>query len=98
MLIKSYEDARCTNFASNKAAFIASSLSRTRRSIILDRVMTTDQQNNTILVTDLIRIKEIANTHFQTIAGAPPARKLSIQDMSEYWQSIYNPDDSINAS
>jgi len=38
-MIKAYTDLRCQNFATNKAAFIASSLSSTKRSITLDRVM-----------------------------------------------------------
>lgn len=75
-MIKAYANARCTNFATNKAAFIASSLSKTRQSIVLDRVMHTDVMGNTSLVTDPKKIKDIANLHYQTIAGSPPTHTL----------------------
>src|SRR5688572_14440144 len=90
-MIKSYADARCTNFAENKAAFIASSLSRTRRCIVLNRVMHTDSTGHTTLVTDPTKIKDIANLHFQTIAGSPPSHRTTLQDMSPLWRNLYSP-------
>jgi hypothetical protein len=94
--IKAYEDARCTNFATNKAAFIASSLNRSRCSIILDRAMVANDDRTFTLVTDPIRIKEVANDHFRTIAGSPPATRITLDDMSEYWRDIYTPGAHIN--
>ena len=63
-MIKAYADARCTNFAKNKATFIASSLNKTRRCIVLDRVMSLDSSGQTSLITDPARIKQIANLHY----------------------------------
>jgi len=98
-IIQAYTDQRCTNFATNKAAFIASSLSRTRRSIILDRVMVTNNNTNeSQLVTDPAKIKEIANLHFQTIAGAPPVHQIRIEEMTSHWRNIYTPSDDIHES
>ena len=89
-MIKTYANARYTNFAANKAAFIASSLSKTRRSIVLDRVMHTDHSDTVSLITDPSKIKAIANSHYQSVAGAPPIQRLTVDDMSPYWQSIYH--------
>src|SRR3954463_8191112 len=50
-LIKEYEKSRCANYAANKAAFIASSLNKTKRSIILDRAMNTHNINEHTLET-----------------------------------------------
>src|SRR4051794_1226667 len=38
-LIAEYKESRCADYTVNKAAFIASSLNKSKRSIILDRVM-----------------------------------------------------------
>ena len=97
-MIKAYANARCTNFAKNKAAFIASSLSKTRRSVVLDRVMHTDRSGTVSLATDPSKIKEIANAHYQSVAGVPPIQRLKIDDMSPYWQNIYHPADCISES
>src|SRR3954463_2451986 len=73
-IVKAYANARCTNFAENKATFIASSLNRTRRCIVLDRVMSLDPSGQASLVTDPVKIKQIANSHYQTIASSPLTR------------------------
>jgi hypothetical protein len=95
-LIKNYVNSRCTNFASNKADFISSSLSRTRRSIVLDRVLTTDDNGNFNLTTDPDQIKEIAINHFKFIAGDSITEQFTLNDMSEFWQSLYTPINSID--
>src|SRR4051794_17080516 len=82
----------------NKAAFIASSLSYTKRSIVLDRIMNTNSNNELQLITDPDRIKDIANLHFQTIAGIPPTHQISIDEMTERWHTIYTPLDNIDSS
>ncbi|HVI21775.1 MAG TPA: reverse transcriptase family protein, partial [Bacillus sp. (in: firmicutes)] len=97
-MIKSYANTRCTNFAENKAAFIASSLSRTRRSIVLDRVMSPDSSGQMSLITDPSKIKMIANKHYQTIAGSPPTREFTLQNMTAFWQDIYMPQQNINSN
>src|SRR3954467_550418 len=96
-MVKSYANIRCTNFTENKAAFIASSLSRIRRSIILDRVMSPDSSGQISLITDPKKIKTIANTHYQTIAGSLPTREITLQNMTAFWQNIYTPQHDINS-
>src|SRR5688572_7054458 len=97
-IIQAYSDQRCTNFATNKAAFIASSLSRTKRCIVLDRVMITNSNNESQLITDPGKIKEVANLHFQTIAGTPPTHHITIDEMADRWKTIYTPSSNIDGS
>src|SRR3954454_6346944 len=75
-MVKAYADARCTNFAENKVAFIASSLSKTQKCIVLDRVMSSDSTGQTLLITDPAKIKQVANLHYQIIASSPPPSLL----------------------
>ena len=63
-MVKAYADARCTNFAKNKATFIVFLLNKTRRYIVLDRVMSLDPTGQPSLITDPVRIKQIANLHY----------------------------------
>src|SRR5207237_3729526 len=56
--IKYFEELRCTNFAKHKAAFIASALNRSKRSIILDRAMYVDKNDNKILLTNPTGVKQ----------------------------------------
>src|SRR5436305_10162356 len=48
-LIAEYEESRCADYAINKAAFIASSLNKSKRSVILNRAMNTNNNNETVL-------------------------------------------------
>src|SRR5581483_8041441 len=89
--IKYYEDLRCTNFAEHKAAFIASALNRSKRSIILDRAMCVDEFDNEKLLTDPTEVKLAAIEHFKTIAGAPPSISYNINTIPSHWQDIYRP-------
>jgi len=98
IIIKAYENARCSNFAFNKAAFIASSLNHSRKSIVLDRVLTTDSQGVSTLVTDPIKIKQVTNDHFRTIAGAPPAHRTLLSDLTPFWLAHYSPQENIQSS
>src|SRR3954471_11511119 len=85
-LIKEYEDNRCANYAVNKATFIASSLNRSRRAIVLDRAISTNANNETFLETDLVKVKEITNNHFCTVADTPTNTPPTINKMTEEWQ------------
>src|SRR5438309_9024475 len=89
--IKYYEDLRCTNFAEHKAAFIASALNRSKRSIILDRAMHVNDNNEEILLTNPTEVKEAAANHFKTIAGLPPSIHHNIDTIPLHWQSVYQP-------
>jgi hypothetical protein len=73
-------------------------LSRTRRCIILDRVISLDSSGQASLTTDPVKIKQVANLHYQTIAGSPPTRRNTLQNMTTLWRDIYTPQDSINSS
>src|SRR5436305_6905008 len=97
-MVKMYADTRCTNIAKNKAAFIAFSLNKTRRCIVLNRVMSFNSSGQASLITDPVRIKQIANLHYQTIANLPPMRQITLQDMTALWQNIYTPEESIDGS
>src|SRR4051794_11899152 len=97
-MVKAYTDIRCTNFAKNKVAFIASSFNKIRKCIVLDRVMSLDSTDQTSLITDPTRIKQIANLHYQTITGSLPTRHITLLDMTPLWQNIYTPEESIDNS
>src|SRR3954454_14296787 len=97
-MVKAYADTRCTNFTENKVAFIASSLSKTRKCIVLDRVMSSDSTDQTLLITDPTKIKQVTNLHYQTIADSLPTRRTTLQDMTSSWQNIYIPEESIDIS
>src|SRR4051794_32125659 len=97
-LIKEYEDNRCANYAVNKATFIASSLNRSKRAIVLDRAMFTNANNETILETDPVKVKELTNNYFRTITGTPTKAPPTIDEMTEEWQLAYLPDDNIDQS
>src|SRR5436305_8789425 len=60
--------------------------------------MLLDPSGQPSLITDPVRIKQIANLHYQTIAGSPPMRQITLQDMTPLWQNIYTPEESINCS
>jgi hypothetical protein len=56
-LIKDYENTRCENYASNKAAFISSALNRTKHSIVLDRAMISLPNGDFSLTVDPSKVK-----------------------------------------
>src|SRR3954452_22245723 len=58
-LIAEYEESRCADYAVNKATFIASSLNKSKRSIILDRAMNVNNNNETVLETASYKVKTI---------------------------------------
>src|SRR3989440_1738393 len=97
-LIAEYEESRCADYAVNKAAFIASSLNKSKRSIILNRAMNVNNNNETVLETALHKVKTLANNHFRTIAGVPSQPAPTINDMSDRWQQAYLLQDDIDAT
>ena len=98
--IKNYETLRNINYSKDKSAFIASSLNKSKRSIVLDRAMITSPSapNDFTLVTDPDGVKQAANEHFRTIAGLPPSDLPSLNDFPDVWRQYYstlNVDSSI---
>src|ERR1043166_7616106 len=90
-LIKQFENYRCSNFAVDKAAFIASSLNRTKRSIVLDRAMSVNDAGQKVLLTEEPQVKDATIAYFQTIAGLPPRQSPSINNINNRWKSEYSP-------
>src|SRR2546429_1585243 len=60
--------------------------------------MLLDPSGQPSLITDPVRIKQIANLHYQTIASSPPMRQFTLQDMTPLWQNIYTSEEFINSS
>src|SRR4051812_44468669 len=58
--------------------------------------MNTHNINEHTLETDPVKVKELANDHFKTIAGIPPSTPPTIDEMSDRWQLAYLPSDEIN--
>jgi hypothetical protein len=81
--IEHFEQERCVNYASDKAAFISSALSRTKRSIVLDRAIIRLPNGEYTLTTDPDSVKAEASKHFQMIAGAPPATPITIDNIPQ---------------
>src|SRR3954452_16032674 len=97
-LIAEYKESRYADYAVNKATFIASSLNKSKRSIILDRAMNINNNNETVLETAPYKVKTLANNHFRTVAGVPSKPAPTIDDMSDRWQQAYLLQDDINST
>jgi hypothetical protein len=96
--IATFEDLRCTNYSENKAAFIASSLNKTKRCIVLDRAMSVNSDGSECLLTEPMQVKTAATSHFQTIAGNAPPTTHTINTLPSRWKQIYQPMESIDSS
>jgi len=75
--IKKFAEQRCENFSTNKASFITSTLDRSKRTIILDRILVdrpdpdTSSTTITSLLTDPKEIKTAVNEHFRFVTPRP---------------------------
>ncbi|CAG8745749.1 5783_t:CDS:2, partial [Rhizophagus irregularis] len=63
-------DQRCRDYKDNQKKMIDSIIEREFKAIVIDKVLTTNNNGKKILVTDIDKIKEIVNNHFQTVAGS----------------------------
>ena len=61
-------------------------------------MLVTNAQGDSSLITDPVKIKQAANDHFRTIAGAPPTIRISLSDMTPFWNSVYTPVADIQTS
>ena len=88
--IKLFADLRCDNYTDNLASFIDSSLERTKRKIVLDRVLINSNHNTPILLTEGKDIKKAINEHFQNFV---PISSIvtSLDNMPDRWKSCYDP-------
>jgi hypothetical protein len=96
--IHSYEQIRCSNFADHKATFISSTLNRSKRAIILDRAMITNNKGEQILVVDPEGVKAATNLHFKTIAGSASSVIHTLDSMNHRCRMAYTSISSINDS
>jgi hypothetical protein len=96
--IRSYKQIRCSNFANHKATFISSALNRSKRAIILDRAMITNNEGEQILIVDPDNVKTATNLHFKTIAGSAPSIIHTLDSMNHKWCTVYMSISSINDS
>src|SRR5581483_873771 len=92
--IKAFVQQRCEDFYDDKKHMIDSFLERTKRTIVIDRVLHTDQQGVQSLVTDPNEIKRLTIDHFQTCAGGIHSPKA----IPPRWEQQYRPRDTINPS
>src|SRR5204863_268929 len=63
--IRRHADIRCDNFSDNESKFINSSLDRTKRTIVIDRVFKSNPSSSPILLTHPYDIKKEVINHFQ---------------------------------
>src|SRR6185437_8076271 len=92
--IKAFVQQRCEDFYDDKKHMIDSFLERTKRTIVIDRVLHTDQQGVQSLVTDPNEIKRLTIDHFQNCAGGTHSPK----EIPPRWEQQYRPKDTINPS
>ena len=72
---------------------INSLLERGKRSIILDKVYTKDNNNKDYLETEPEKVKNLVNEHFQNFAGI---KHTDINKLNSKWKKQYNLIESIN--
>src|SRR6266498_2663593 len=94
--IKDFSETRCENFHVNKGKFISSALSRVKRFITLDRVLITDDNSRSFLLTDPNDIKKAAVTHYQNSVPPPLPRSYNISSFPDRWKSRYSPIDTVD--
>ena len=79
---------RCSNYLDNQKGMINSILERKQRRIVLDRVLTKDDQNDKYtLITDPSAVATEVNHHFQHVAGGSP----QVPVLSPRWSAWYFP-------
>ena len=81
---------RCEDFHSNQSRMIDSVLERTKKKIVIDRIMVDGN-----LITDPELVKSKTAQHFQSCMGdLPPSNSV----IPEEWQSQYLPQDHIQSA
>ena len=91
--IRKFIQQRCEDYHGNQSHMIDSFLAREKRTIVIDRVLQTVDNHQT-LVTDPTEIKRLTNTHFQTCPGGIHEEKT----IPDQWKQQYTPSDSIDGS
>src|SRR5438045_6038514 len=93
-----FSQHRCDDFSGDTSRFITSSLSRVKRFITMDKILSIDSNNQASLLTDSADIKSAAVTHFQNFVSSPS--RLStfyyIDNFSPRWKYRYTPLESVH--
>ncbi|CAB5293927.1 unnamed protein product [Rhizophagus irregularis] len=82
--MKDYIQERCDDLMNNKKKMINSFMNREIKSIVIDRIIVTEN-NDDVLITDPQSIKKEVNNHFQHIAGSTNQEKI----LSGIWIDQY---------
>jgi len=90
--MKTFIEKRCDDYRNDKHAMLTSALSRSRRTIVLDRIVI-NQAQGPILITEGDKIAIHVNNHFQTIAGG----RHGPVTLPPRWQQQYKPKDEIDS-
>src|SRR5213075_2206121 len=77
--IRRHADIRCDNFSDNESKFIDSSLERTRRTIVIDRVFKSNPSSSPTL------LKEVVN-HFQNFVNTPSHPFIPLDQLPDLWK------------
>jgi hypothetical protein len=91
--IKKFVNQCCDDYYDNQKHMIDSFLERNKRTIIIDRVLQT-KDNQQVLVTDPDEIKRLTNDHFQNCAGGHHTPR----QIPDQWKPQYEPRSDINDS
>src|SRR6266496_619717 len=95
-----FSQNRCEDFSNDTSRFISSSLSRIKRFITMDKILSIDSNNQASLLTDSADIKAAAINHFQN--SVPSPSRLSsfyrLDKFSPRWKRRYMPLDTIQDS
>ncbi len=83
---------RCLQYDGHLTQMIDSLLNRTKRTIVLDRLLVKDPVHGNMLITDATTIKKLAADHYQTYAIPTSAPK----PMNDRWTAQYAPKADIN--
>ena len=91
--IKKFIQQRCDDYYDNQKHMINSFLERNRRSIVIDRVLQSINDQK-VLVTDPYEIKRLTNLHFQQCPGGVHTPKV----IPDQWKLQYEPKSDIDAN
>src|SRR5207247_11177671 len=92
-----FSQNRCEDFLNDTSRFITLSLSRVKRFITLDKILSFDSNSQASLLTDSTDIKTAVINHFQNFVPSPsnPSSFYYIDRFSSRWKNRYMLIDSI---
>ena len=87
-------DLRCQEFADNKHAMLNKLLHRDNRSVIIDHLVTKDENGLDVLITDEKEIKDTVKNHFANITNF---QLTTSPQLVQEWEPFYEPRMDINS-